>query len=84
MSSTQEQDELAIAKLIADLGAAGETELQARTLKPLTELREEIHHLEDRGLVRRHAGGFKGAYGDALELTPKGYKLVRASPKTSV
>ena len=71
-----QKDELELAKLIADLGAASEVELQAQTLKPLKELREELGRMEKNGIVRRRIGMFKSGYGDALELTPDGYKSV--------
>lgn len=67
------QDDLKIAKIIADLGAAAETELVARTLRPLSDIRREVKGMEDRGLVRRRSGRF-GSFGDSLELTPSGYK----------
>lgn len=71
-------DDKDLIKYIAELGAASEVELQAKTLQPLRELREQLKHLEDQGVLRRKPGVFRqtGA-GDALELTPEGYKSVR-------
>lgn len=73
MADVLTKDDRKIARIIADLGAAAETELVARTLKPLTDIRRELESLEDRGLVRRRSQRF-GSYGDSLELTPRGYK----------
>lgn len=63
-------------RIIAHLGAASEVELQARTLKSLQDLKNQIKELERLGFVRRQENFFKGGYGDALELTPEGYKVV--------
>lgn len=80
MQNPSEARELSkLVELIANLGAASEVELQAKTLKSLDDLHRDIEHLEDRGLVKRREGFFRGGYGDALELTPKGYKSVRSS-----
>ena len=72
-----EKDEQQIAQIIADLGTASEVEVQARTLKTLRTLRQELEQMEKRGLVQRRRGFFKHGYGDALELTPEGYKSVK-------
>lgn len=69
-------DEQELLQIIAQLGTAAETEVQAKTLKPLNELRRQLNHLEQEGMVRRRAGYF-GPAGDALELTQEGYKGVR-------
>ncbi len=71
-------DDREIAQMIADLGNASEVEIQARTLKGLRDLREEIGKLEQLGLIRRRRQAFRGGYGDALELTPAGYESIKA------
>lgn len=75
--TVQDKDLSRLVELIANLGAASEVELQAKTLKPLDDLHRDIDQLVDQGLVKRREGFFRGGYGDALELTPKGYKTVR-------
>lgn len=80
MREPHENRELSkLVELIANLGAASEVELQAKTLKPLDDLHRDIESLVDRGLVKRREGFFRGGYGDALELTSKGHKSVRSS-----
>jgi hypothetical protein len=69
LNDTLSQEDREIAKVIADLGAAAETELVARTLKPLSDIRQEVGRL-----VRRRSSRFGASYGDSLELTPEGYK----------
>jgi hypothetical protein len=64
------EDEAELVRLIAEL--ASEVELQAKTLKSLKTLREELSDLEKYGIVRRRSGTFKGGFGDAVELTPDG------------
>ena len=68
------EDEAELVRLIAELGTASEVELQAKTLKSLKTLREELSGLEKHGIVRRRSGIFKSEFGDAVELTPDGYK----------
>ena len=72
-----DEQEVELARIIADLGTASEIELQARTLKSVKNLREELKRMEQHGLVKRRPGFFKGGYGVAVELTPEGYKSVK-------
>lgn len=76
MSASTEKDR--IVELIAKLGSASEVEIQAKTLRPLQELHSDLADLEHEGLVKRREDFFEGGYGDALELTQKGYKSVRS------
>ena len=50
----------------------------AELAREMSALAEQLKHLEDQGVLRRKPGVFRqtGA-GDALELTPEGYKSVR-------
>ena len=63
-----------LVRIISDLGVASEVELQVKTMLPLDNLRQDLKKLEVEGLVRRKPQFFKNAYGDGLELTPKGLK----------
>jgi hypothetical protein len=69
--------DLKIARVIADLGAASEVEVQSRTLETLQTLRTEIGKMESGGLIRRRRNAFASGYGDALELTELGYKSIK-------
>jgi hypothetical protein len=66
-----------LVELIAYLGTTNEVELQAKTLKPLGALQAGIELLIHQGIVKRREGFFQAGYGDALELTRRGYKAIR-------
>ena len=71
------ETDLKIARAIAELGAASETEIQSRTLTGLASLREEIGKMEKLGYIRRRRTAFTSGYEDALELTEQGYRKIR-------
>jgi predicted transcriptional regulator len=58
-------------------GLTNEIELQAKTLKPLKELKDELRDLENKGYIRRKQSGKSKAFGDSIQLTQKGSSSVR-------